>query len=180
MKKKKTYKKEMITLLGSIYINNEATNARIMELFTKMADGEEETEFEFKVGDKVKRKDNGKVSTVKYLPGDEEYDKQNYTSPEKGMVIEAEDGGEHWRSRKDYEKIEKGEGDTMEFTMDPLSVKELYKMASAGLPALKKGKKKIVEDTSDEKIEVTGGTPTVPEKVWCGVCKKEHTKGTHD
>ena len=53
----------------------------------------------FKVGDEVKNKNSGKIGIIKSLPGMPEYDKNNFSSADKGFVLE----GGVWEYQKDYQ-----------------------------------------------------------------------------
>lgn len=202
-----TVNKKILAFLVDVYSQNEQQNEIILSLFEEMANekaAEAKKKEPFKKGDKIQMKEDHSIKdVVKSVPGDSEYDDYEFSDPETGFIREKDS---RWGIQEEWEKVEE-ENEEVEkspsSSLEGLS-SEIIEMAGGfdfGVP--------ISVGGIEEPITMSGGSgsgvfseteiiPPIskkkpkkllkeedkpeagPPKVWCGVCKKEHTRGTHD
>lgn len=149
--------KKAIKLLKAVHKSNEKENKRIEKLL------EQYYKQEKKGGNKKNVDEEMKEAMEKLEEG------------EVNEIVTFKEGG------KEEKTEEKPEVDLKEFSTPDGSMSEdekvIAEMVVKQLEIMKQ--EELVQGTKVEESEPVSDIGS-PEKIWCGVCRKEHTRGTHD
>lgn len=188
---------EGLTLLCDIYIQNESTNEKILALLQKIVDQKKDKKPDEKEEEKKEDsdpKEQPQDSEREEEPGEEESSEQE--SSEKSKEAQKK-GGSKKQSKHKKEKSLKSSGEERPEETDgdtSPGMKLIKEILHAASQKEKTGGEKLAEALKEMETEEHDAIPDgehesggdIPvdrisaDKVYCSVCRRYHTKGTHD